>query len=92
MRVHGAALWERLRPLAPSVRFLDALSPTDAFATATRSGHRSWRVVATQRAGSGLRVRNLPPPARALFAGNDDQSLEGLCLWHAERLRELACP
>ncbi len=41
----GAALWGRLRPAVPSVRFLGETSPTDHFATGTRSGHRSWRVV-----------------------------------------------
>jgi NAD+ synthetase len=39
------ALFERLLPVLPSVRFLDAYAATDAFATATRSGHRSWRLV-----------------------------------------------
>jgi NAD+ synthetase len=39
------ALWRRLAPTLPSVRFLDALTPTDGFATATRAGHRTWRVV-----------------------------------------------
>lgn len=39
------ALWARLRVAVPSVRFLDARSPTDHFATETRAGHRSWRVV-----------------------------------------------
>ncbi len=41
----AAALWERLRPAVPSVRFLDAWAPTDGFATSERAGHRSWRVV-----------------------------------------------
>jgi len=41
----AADLWRRLAPVVPSVRFLDARDPTDAFATATRAGHRSWRVV-----------------------------------------------
>lgn len=39
------SLWRRLAPVVPSVRFLDQRSPTEAFATATRSGHRTWRVV-----------------------------------------------
>jgi hypothetical protein len=39
------ALWLRLCPCVPSVRFLDAFSPTDAFATASRDAHRSWRAV-----------------------------------------------
>jgi NAD+ synthetase len=39
------ALWLRLRPVVPSVRFLDAMSPTEAFATEARAGHRSWRAV-----------------------------------------------
>lgn len=39
------ALWERLRPGVPSVRFLGPCDPTDAFATDARAGHRSWRVV-----------------------------------------------
>jgi hypothetical protein len=38
-------LWQRLRPVVPSVRFLDERSPTDGFATPDRAGHRSWRVV-----------------------------------------------
>lgn len=41
----AAALWQRLRPAAPSVRFTDAFTPTDAFATEHRAGHRTWRVV-----------------------------------------------
>lgn len=41
----AAGLWERLRPAVPSVRFLGPRDPTDAFATATRAGHRSWRAV-----------------------------------------------
>jgi hypothetical protein len=39
------ALWQRLAPAIPSVRFVDDHTPTDGFATATRAGHRSWRVV-----------------------------------------------
>lgn len=39
------ALWTRLRPAVPAVRFLHAKTPTEGFATSTRSGHRSWRVV-----------------------------------------------
>ncbi|MDB4993431.1 MAG: hypothetical protein JWM74_863, partial [Myxococcaceae bacterium] len=39
------ALWQRLAPAIPSVRFLDERTPTDGFATAARTGHRSWRVV-----------------------------------------------
>lgn len=39
------SLWCRLAPVVPSVRFLDHRSPTEAFATPTRSGHRTWRVV-----------------------------------------------
>lgn len=38
-------LFARLAPVLPSVRFLDALSPTDGFATATRTGHQVWRLV-----------------------------------------------
>ncbi len=41
----ASALWERLRPAVPSVRFLDERSPTDGYATEHRSGHRAWRVV-----------------------------------------------
>jgi NAD+ synthetase len=41
----AAQLWERLRPGVPSVRFIGPCDPTDAFATAGRAGHRSWRVV-----------------------------------------------
>jgi len=41
----ASALWQRLRPCVPSVRFLDAFSATDAFATASRRGYRSWRAV-----------------------------------------------
>ncbi|MFO0604667.1 MAG: NAD(+) synthase [Polyangiales bacterium] len=41
----AAALWERLRPAVPSVRFVGPRDPTDAFATEHRVGHRSWRVV-----------------------------------------------
>jgi hypothetical protein len=39
------ALWQRLAPVVPSVRFLDQHCPTDAFATHDRPSHRSWRVV-----------------------------------------------
>ena len=39
------ALWQRLAPAIPSVRFLDQHTPTDGFATTTRAGHRTWRVV-----------------------------------------------
>ena len=38
-------LWRRLAPCAPSVRFTDAFTPTDAFATEDRKGHCTWRVV-----------------------------------------------
>ncbi|MEO8351899.1 MAG: NAD(+) synthase [Chthoniobacteraceae bacterium] len=41
----SCALWRKLAPVVPSVRFLDQYSPTDGFATPTRAGHRSWRVV-----------------------------------------------
>ena len=41
----AGALWERLAPVVPSVRFLDERTPTDGHATADRTGHRSWRVV-----------------------------------------------
>src|SRR5450432_2027122 len=41
----AGALWRRLKPAVPTVRFLHAHSPTDGFATKERSGHRSWRVV-----------------------------------------------
>ncbi len=41
----AAALWARLAPAVPSVRFLGPADPTDWFATADRPGHRTWRVV-----------------------------------------------
>ncbi len=45
----AAALWRRLRPAVPSVRFLGDLTPTDGFAitkeAGRRSGHRTYRVV-----------------------------------------------
>ena len=45
----ATALWARLRPAIPSVRFLGDLTPTDGFAITTepgrRTGHRSYRVV-----------------------------------------------
>ncbi|MEO8354213.1 MAG: NAD(+) synthase [Chthoniobacteraceae bacterium] len=41
----SCVLWQKLAPVVPSVRFLDQYSPTDGFATPTRAGHRSWRVV-----------------------------------------------
>ena len=45
----AAALWKRLRPALPCVRFLGDLTPTDGFAIATdpgrRTGHRTYRVV-----------------------------------------------
>ncbi|WP_394849808.1 NAD(+) synthase [Pendulispora brunnea] len=39
------ALWARLAPAVPSVRFLGATTPTDGFATTKRASHRTWRVV-----------------------------------------------
>ena len=43
------ALYQRLRPALPSVRFLGELTPTDGFAITTgpdrRKGHRSYRIV-----------------------------------------------
>lgn len=39
------ALWERLAPIVPSARFAGAHAPTEAFATAARAAHRSWRAV-----------------------------------------------
>ncbi len=41
----AASLWQRLAPAVPSVRFFEPLAATDWFATPTRTGHRSWRVV-----------------------------------------------
>lgn len=41
----AAALWQRLAPVVPSVKFAGPRCPTDAFATAARAGHRTWRVV-----------------------------------------------
>jgi NAD+ synthetase len=41
----ASSLWRRLASVVPSVRFLDERAPTEAFATATRTGHRAWRVV-----------------------------------------------
>ena len=41
----ACALWRRLAPIVPSVRFLGEHAPTDAFGTAEREAHRSWRVV-----------------------------------------------
>jgi NAD+ synthetase len=41
----AAELFARLAPALPSVRFAGELTPTDAFATAAREGHRSWRIV-----------------------------------------------
>jgi hypothetical protein len=38
-------LWPRLHPVVPSMRFLDALDPSEGHRTATRDGHRTWRVV-----------------------------------------------
>lgn len=39
------ALWRRLKPAVPSVRFLAPHDATDGYATDTRVGYRSWRVV-----------------------------------------------
>jgi NAD+ synthetase len=39
------AMWMRLRPAVPSVRFLDSRCPSEGFATDLREGHRSWRAV-----------------------------------------------
>jgi NAD+ synthetase len=39
----AADLWHRLRPAVPSVRFVNALTPTDGFRQGSRTGHRSWR-------------------------------------------------
>jgi len=39
------ALWGRLRPAVPSVRFLTPLDATDGHATNGRTGHRTWRAV-----------------------------------------------
>jgi hypothetical protein len=41
----ASALGQRIRPALPSVRFLGEDCFTDAFATDTRAGHRSWRLV-----------------------------------------------
>ncbi len=38
-------LWTRLAPAVPAVCFLGPLDATDGFATATRAGHRTWRLV-----------------------------------------------
>ncbi len=39
------ALWARLAPVVPSVRFLGPFDATDGHATTTRAGHRTWRRV-----------------------------------------------
>nr|HEX4319142.1 NAD(+) synthase [Kofleriaceae bacterium] len=41
----AAQLFARLRPALPATRFVDSRDYTDAFATATRAGHRTWRLV-----------------------------------------------
>lgn len=41
----AGALWKRIAPAVPNVRFLNDRSPTDGFATNLRKGHRTWRVV-----------------------------------------------
>lgn len=41
----ACALYQKLAPAIPSVRFLDEHASTDHFATDARTGHRSWRVV-----------------------------------------------
>ncbi|MBS2017238.1 MAG: NAD(+) synthase [Deltaproteobacteria bacterium] len=38
-------LWAKLAGAVPSVRFTSERTPTDAFATPSRLGHRTWRVV-----------------------------------------------
>lgn len=38
-------LWRRIAPVAPAVRFLDDLDPSEGHRTPTRSGHRTWRLV-----------------------------------------------
>jgi nicotinic acid mononucleotide adenylyltransferase len=48
-----------------------------------------WSLNARCFAGTGLRVGNLPSPARATIASagfGDDVTLEAVCAWHADRL------
>jgi nicotinic acid mononucleotide adenylyltransferase len=50
-----------------------------------------WELNARTFARTGLRVRDLPAPARATFEGvagtGSERTLEEVCRWHAERLR-----
>jgi hypothetical protein len=47
-----------------------------------------WLLNAQLFAETELRVRHLPPPARATFAfADDDMRLDALCAWHVERLK-----
>lgn len=48
-----------------------------------------WSLNAQTFAGTGLCVRDLPAPARALFTSADDTRLEALCRTHVTRLQQL---
>jgi NAD+ synthetase len=43
--VLAAALWRKLHPVVPAMRFLGALDPSEGHRTAARDGHRTWRAV-----------------------------------------------
>jgi hypothetical protein len=54
---------------------------------------RVWSLNERAFRGSGLSVRDLPAPMRALFRGlGDDRPLEELCRFHLERLGRTARP
>jgi hypothetical protein len=46
-----------------------------------------WSLNARTFAATDLRVRDMPAPSRATFRFADDERLETVCAWHAERIQ-----
>jgi nicotinic acid mononucleotide adenylyltransferase len=71
----------------PSARCCVAPGEARSFSAAV------WSLNAAAFAGTGLRVADLPAPARAAFAWmGHDRALDEVCRWHAARLRALEAP